>query len=274
MHLQSLTNRALAPIARLSTSPHSSSRARRRLGDTARLAYQGTALTDHGYALSAYGVWLAERPSDATYVFSLTGAYGDGIARWLRRQRRPFAFLDIGANIGLFSLLAARNAHCVRLDAFEPDPDTLPFLRHNLERVRPGLPYQVHPVALAGEPGEARLNRLAGHSGASTLRRTAGQADDPTVTIVDHHYLDADLIAAEGVPIIVKVDVEGGEWSALDQLRQWSRWPAVEQICVELDRSFTDVDAVIRLLHSSGFSEFRTLGTSRRADVIFRRETI
>ena len=43
-------------------------------------------------------------------------------------------FLDIGANIGYYSLLAASSVK--KVYAFEPDPRNLEFLRHNLEKIK------------------------------------------------------------------------------------------------------------------------------------------
>src|SRR5450631_2307746 len=70
---------------------------------------------------------------------------------------RPFVFIDIGANVGLFSLFvascAARNATIL---AFEPEPENVRRLKFNID-ANPGLPIRVFPFALAEKEGSVLL---------------------------------------------------------------------------------------------------------------------
>jgi FkbM family methyltransferase len=59
---------------------------------------------------------------------------------------RPFVFVDIGANVGLFSLFVASTARIARILAIEPEPGNFARLAFNIA-ANPGLP--VTPLALA-----------------------------------------------------------------------------------------------------------------------------
>ena len=271
MSPRSILNRALSAAVHVTTSPDSHSRVRRRIAQLTRDAYRATATRTDGFAFSAYGVWLAQRPGDATYDFALTGAYGDGVARWLRKRATPFAFVDVGANIGLYSAVAANNVQSRRIDAFEPDPDTIPFLRQTIEKATAPSQCHVHPVALSDSSGIATLQRVSGHSGASTLRAGFTGANASEVTVEDHRYLDSHVAIQADLPILVKIDVEGSEHAVLTELVEWQAWPQVDEICAELDSNYCNVGDVIDLLAEHGFEVAERWGTDTHGDTIFRR---
>src|SRR3546814_8757450 len=70
---------------------------------------------------SRYGVKLRANWRDRTFQYCRAATYGRDLSGFLAAQDSPFAFVDIGANQGLYSLLAARNPPCARVIAFEPD---------------------------------------------------------------------------------------------------------------------------------------------------------
>jgi hypothetical protein len=71
---------------------------------------------------STYGPLLYNTPGDRTFELCVNG-YGPFVAKVIEGWEDEFLFLDIGANLGLFSLLAARNPHCRQAIAFEPLPE-------------------------------------------------------------------------------------------------------------------------------------------------------
>src|SRR6476661_2982883 len=58
---------------------------------------------------SVYGPLLQNRWHDATFRFCISGMYGTYFSDFLRKIPYPYSFVDIGANIGLYSLIAAAN---------------------------------------------------------------------------------------------------------------------------------------------------------------------
>jgi len=99
------------------------------------------------FAWSAYGVWLRKYPQDATYRFCITGTYGWYLSDILQRQASE-VFLDIGANQGLYSLIAKKNKAFTSIYAFEPNPKTYRYLEQNIAR-NGGKHVSAFPVGLS-----------------------------------------------------------------------------------------------------------------------------
>jgi len=120
-------------------------------------------------------------------------------------------FIDVGANLGWFTLQAARLGKVVRVVAVEPDVGNHRLLQANLDRN--GLAERVDAVAcaLGGGSGLARLNRYRGTNlGKHSLAIDHGQGG----TWVPVESLDTllDRLGLSDAPVAaIKVDVEGYE---------------------------------------------------------------
>src|ERR1044072_1747405 len=77
------------------------------------------------------------------------------LAEAVRRKGGAFTFVDIGANVGLYSLYLA-SCGDVRALAIEPQPGILERLRFHLA-ANPSAKIDVRPVALSDREGEATL---------------------------------------------------------------------------------------------------------------------
>jgi FkbM family methyltransferase len=122
-------------------------------------------------------------------------------------------FLDVGAHVGFYTLLASVLAgHEGRVYAFEPLPGNVHYLRQHLHMngVRNAT---VFPAAVADHPGEARFQE--GPSSSS------GRLNDSGALVVDLVALD-DLFLQGAIPLpdYVKIDVEGAEGLVLKGARR------------------------------------------------------
>lgn len=123
--------------------------------------------------------------------------------------------VDIGANVGFFTLLAATNH--IPVVAVEPNAMNVEILLRNLQRAQSSLdvPVEVYPVALGAEPGVQTL--FGTGQGASLIpgwggiRATHGHRTP--MTTVDR--LLADRLAIVGETALIKLDVEGYEFEVL-----------------------------------------------------------
>jgi FkbM family methyltransferase len=111
-------------------------------------------------------------------------------------------FLDIGANIGSYTVLASGVCRSTTW-AFEPDPNTLHHLKRNIAINELNGLVTVYECALGPTQGEIPFT-----VGRDTVNKVAS-ADDKNVRIVRQEQLD-DLIGA-AQPIMIKMDVEGYE---------------------------------------------------------------
>ena len=158
------------------------------------------------------------RPLLTTHGFRLAGPANMASGAWEVDETRAFlecleprpACIDIGANVGFYSCLAATRGK--QVVAVEPLPRNLEFLYRNLEYN--GISnVEVFPMALSDKSGVMPLyghadtaSFISGWAGASGVRHVAV----PATTL--------DTIAAErfsGVPLAIKLDVEGFELEVL-----------------------------------------------------------
>src|SRR6266704_3359372 len=161
---------------------------------------------------------FAQRAMQTNYGFKLAGDRRmassdfepDEVKTFLELLESHDTVLDIGANIGFYSCLAAsRGKHVV---SFEPSPRNLNFLYRNLweNRLSGG---EVFPVGLGGRCG---LSRIYGFGGISSFVRGWAQAEPSKYSLVPVTTLDA--VAAkrfQGKKLLIKMDVEGFELDVL-----------------------------------------------------------
>jgi FkbM family methyltransferase len=121
---------------------------------------------------------------------------------------RPFVFVDIGANVGLFSLFVASTARAARILAIEPEPGNFARLAFNIA-ANPGLPITPLALALGETEGTASIMLNARDRGGTRMVADGAQAGGVEVRC---RPLLA-VIAEAGLTGIdaLKIDVEGAE---------------------------------------------------------------
>jgi FkbM family methyltransferase len=113
--------------------------------------------------------------------------------------------VDIGANIGAFSVLAAR-AGARKVLAFEPDLSNYSRLNHHVALNRAAT---VETVNAAVTDGSAPYVRMVGLSDGAHAEPSDNPNDIPTITL-------ADIIGRLGKVDFIKIDVEGNEFSIIE----------------------------------------------------------
>lgn len=170
------------------------------------------------------------------------GYFDLGVTRFLERFLRPgMTFVDVGANIGVYALLAARSVGATgRVIAIEALPRLQTILIDNFgmngfwERVR------VLPFAAADKPGELEFFDFARYDGASTAVAWVAELqqqrflDTPRRVAVRSKTLSA-LLGETDVnrADLIKIDVEGFEWEVLQGARDFLA--AQERIALVLE---------------------------------------
>lgn len=171
------------------------------------------------------------------------------IAAWLRPGQ---TMLDVGANKGDFTLLAARIVGPAGyVLAFEPEPDNCRWLRKSIA-INGYTQLALVEAALSDENGETRLY-LGGKSGWHSLE--PGQSPErPSVAVrqcrlddyLDAHHIDRRIH-------LMKIDVEGAE---LRVLRGAERTLRRKDVCLVMDlhpHLGVDPSEVVEFLRSLDF---------------------
>jgi len=128
--------------------------------------------------------------------------------------------VDIGANIGYFTLLAAELVGSSgTVYAFEPEPENYALLKRNIE-LNSYANIQPIETAVSNESGFIQLYLSAMDNGSHSIYDTAARGVAATQTVATT-TLDA-FLEKEGWPKIdlVKIDVEGAETTVLAGMEQ------------------------------------------------------
>ena len=204
------------------------------------------------------------------------GRLRDWIFRWtfmgLHDRDEPFqrslAFLDraaivfdVGANVGVWSLLAARRNRTARIHAFEPAPATAAQLRRHVELNHAAVTVNECAVG-ADETSRPFFALTEGNTGASSFySEVGGVALDVPVTTLDA-YVERKLLPAVD---LIKVDAEGAEMLVFRGARRSissETGPAIffevsDHLC---ERSGVTVREVKQLLLDHGYRLYRWRG--------------
>jgi FkbM family methyltransferase len=180
-----------------------------------------------------------------------------------------FTFVDIGANVGLYSLfVAARAGDRARILAIEPQPGIVDRLRFNLA-ANPRADVTLAPIALSDRDGVAELVLDGNDSGGTHLdKHTARRGADGRVVTVPSKTLMA-VLADTGIAAIdaLKIDVEGAEDLVLVPfLRDAPQDLLPKLLLIEDTRGFWEAD-VFALLEGRGY----TAAARSKQNVAFRR---
>ena len=148
-------------------------------------------------------------------------------------------FVDIGANVGSYTVLASRVCGA-KVVAVEPDPHTAGYLRRNVEINGMENVVQVVEAALGSSEGF-----LSFTIGLDTVNKVA-KAEDRNVREVPVKTLDEVLNGQ--VPKVIKIDVEGYEAEVLKGAINILQAPSLKAIIIE-----TLDDEVGAILREAGF---------------------
>jgi FkbM family methyltransferase len=203
------------------------------------------------------GVRVACRPgtSDWTVVheMAMAGSYSAAI-QYLARCRDGGTILDLGANIGCFSLLCAALNPDVEVVAYEPEPSNVSAFDANVQLNHP-LASRIRLVtsAVAGVSGVATLNVSSNVAGTNII---SSHRDASTRQIeVPVMAFSSILSGVDGAICLVKMDIEGSEFAVVNSTppEAWARIPAIameihEDLALDMRR-----DQLLEQLASRGY---------------------
>ena len=155
------------------------------------------------------GLVLLHGPGDAP-LFLFFEIFANGCYRRHFDGPAPDeTIVDIGANIGAFTLDCAARFPSARIDAYEPDPRAFDMLTKNVTANRLEDRVRVYAEAVGRAPGVLSLTRGDGSIVATGYPR----ASETTTGFVDCRMVDLRTVLdrARGLVGVVKVDVEGAE---------------------------------------------------------------
>jgi FkbM family methyltransferase len=166
---------------------------------------------------------------------------------WFYRPEPGHTVLDVGANIGIFSLYLDSVAPGIRVVAFEPHPETFDRLTENLAANRAGANIATRQVAVGRGHGEVRFSGASGLDSGHEAATSVGLGE--AVECVG--LADALEMAGDGPIDLLKVDTEGAEVEIIASAPP-TVWPRIARAVVEY-HDLGKRDQVVRALEGYGY---------------------
>ncbi len=166
--------------------------------------------------------------------------------------REDDLFVDIGANIGAYTILASSEIQAKTL-SIEPIPDTFKILNENIKINNINNKVTALNIGLAGNKSELFFTDTL-----DTVNHVSTNSETNTIK-VPVQTLD-DLLYGADIPILLKIDVEGYEWEVLRGAGNVLKNQELKVIIIELNGSgyrygFQDA-AIHQKLLNCGYSPY------------------
>ncbi len=197
----------------------------------------------------------------------LTGATGnlycglhefDDMSFLLHFLRETDLFIDIGANVGSYTLLGASEVGAKTI-SIEPIPETFNYLMSNIFLNNIEGNVDAFNVGLGSEKGELRFTKLL-----DTVNHVASNEDTDTITVPVRRF--DDFIELEK-PTLIKIDVEGFETDVLIGMSKALLNENLKGIIIELNgagsRYGNSDDEIHKKLLAHSFTPFQYLPFKR-----------
>jgi len=167
------------------------------------------------YYLHPFGFWwrIEDRSTKRTFLANCENSTSDLFRKIFRTEK--IVFVDIGSNLGWYSLLATSLNSNSKVFAFEPMNSVREKLQLNLEQ-NGYQDIQVESCALGTDPHTAQMWSYSGNDGMHTLHPVeewgAKPGHEVRIEVLDRF---TELFCELNLPILVKLDVEGSEMDVL-----------------------------------------------------------
>ena len=174
---------------------------------------------------------------DTTFRFACGGAYGNYLNSLIKKYKKEFFFLDIGANIGIFSLIAKNNKNCKKIIAIEPSKLIFKKLKKNLSSKKCAL----YNLAISNFNGVADLSIKTNHSGVSRLISKKDKIKLKSQKVITKNYKFFDMIYKKFKPynLIVKIDVEGHQLNVIKEIKKSKIYNKISIMYIENENNYS-----------------------------------
>ena len=204
------------------------------------------------------------------------GAYEEDTCQvWVKMAKTAQTIIDVGANVGLYSLLAAATSSHAAIHAFEPTSEVFDRFVENV-RLNGFLNVVANRAGVGRASGKSFLHFCAGSDGSNEgMNYVSSESVSRSDTAVEVVSVDDYCRAREIDSIdLLKLDIEGGEYDALLGAERFLARKAINCIFVELtewaaNRNGHSTRDIKRLLSTAGYEiyQLRTDGSLKRVDL-------
>jgi FkbM family methyltransferase len=180
---------------------------------------------------------------------------------------------DIGANIGAYSLIAAKTGKFEKIYAFEPVPTTYQNLVKNvlLNNADQVIPLN---VAISNKLGISKFGLESLKAGGA---RHSGLLNSDDLIQINVLCLDLNVLVSQiglSLPTHVKIDVDGAELYVLEGIRSAFISQNVKSVLIEVDTNSLEAEKIFEFFEEYSFEESsrHQRGRSQTFNVIFQKK--
>jgi FkbM family methyltransferase len=174
-------------------------------------------LSKNNWRYSYYGVKIVnQKITDLTYRLSLGGGYGNFYFSYLNKFKKKFVFLDIGSNLGIYSLISNNNSNCKYILAFDPLPNIKEIIMKNfrLNKVKG----KFYNVGIYKRNIKKKIYIFKDHSGKSSIINSKGTNVYIFAKFRNYLFLKKIIKNVKKEKFVIKIDVEGVEENVIKEL--------------------------------------------------------
>ena len=185
----------------------------------------------NNFIKSVYGPYLQTRKKDSTFLMATLGCWGFYLNDYLISLDKEFVLLDVGSNMGLYSLVALSNLNCKFCFCIEPGTENRELLNNNLKFNKLAKKAKVFPFAIANKNTTGKLYISENNCGRSNMLFKKGKSED--IELRNYELFNEISSNYETKNIFVKIDVEGFEPIVIEELFKSNLINRVNDIFIE-----------------------------------------
>ncbi len=200
---------------------------------------------------------------------------------WINRFEPGADFVDIGANVGMYTIWAAMH-RSARVHAFEPETQNVAVLNQNIRLNKLGDRVVAYGAAVMDEAKFSVLNMTDVRPGGAfnSFGEAVGHDLQPRTPVFRQGAMATtlDALVDDGVipvPEYIKIDVDGFEHKVVKGGREVLADPGVRSVMIELSADLPEHQVLVNRFAELGFdaeprfsAEF---GTKRGGNCLFQR---
>ena len=227
------------------------------------------------YQVDLYSNW-----EDTTFNSYFFGYYEDDLKNQINKLNNPFIFFDIGANQGLYTLLALKNKNCLKVYSFEPVKKTFSFFKKNInanysnELINQKCNIFKCAISKFNEKKEIFIPQNSSGKASLSDSRKMEKSSKEIIDTVNNDWLNKTCKIDKNCDIFLKIDVEGYEEIVIRELLITNFSKSIKYIIFEKhdDWDFISYSNIENFLKEEGFNVERLQRNSnKKYDVLCTR---
>ena len=211
----------------------------------------------NNYIFNIHGHKFIKVKKDHQQLLYLTGKSGFINSDFISSIKKPFVFIDIGANHGVHCLDALRNSYLLACHAIEPNPSSFKILKENLSFAYFKQVY-LHNLAIHSSKKEIDLTIHPWHSGLSNLLGRGGTSSVKVKS--SNHILFDEIFKLHGpISYVIKCDTEGLETIVIKCLLESKIIEYIETLLIEISPQWLNEESRLNLPYMISALGFKSM---------------